>query len=95
MEDSTSNTLQEIDKLKSKISSYRDTLMTLKMGTSLEDYLTMKNEFEALKSQISFIEGLTQKMDEEQHSQNEVYEEQTFHLISRYNTFHHNSTSLK
>ncbi|AWE08840.1 hypothetical protein DCE79_16430 [Lysinibacillus sp. 2017] len=76
MEDSTSNTLQEIEKLKNKISAYRDTLMTLKMGTSLEDYLIMQNEFDVLKSQISYIEGLTHTMDEKQNTQNEVYEEQ-------------------
>ena len=45
------------------------------MGTSLEDYLIMKNEFESLKKQISFIEGLTQTMDEKQQTQNELYEE--------------------
>lgn len=76
MEDSTSSTLLEIEKLKHKISSYRDTLMTLKMGTSLEDYLIMKNEFETLKMQISFIEGLTQTMDEKQQTQNAIYEDQ-------------------
>ena len=76
MEDSTSNTLQEIEKLKQKISAYRDALMTLKMGTSLEDYLAMKKEFDVLKTQISYIEGLTQTVDEKQHTQNEIYEEQ-------------------
>lgn len=76
MEDATSNTLQEIEKLKQKISGYRDTLMTLKVGTSFEDYLIMKKEFELLKSQISYIEDLTKTMDEKQNTQNEMYEEQ-------------------
>lgn len=80
MEDSTSNTLQEIEKLKQKISGYRDALMTLKMGNSIEDYLIMKREFDVLKTQISYIENLTKKMDEKQHTQNEKYEEQVKQL---------------
>ena len=76
MEDSTSNTLQDIEKLKQKISGYRDTLMSLKMGSSFEDYLIMKKEFDVLKMQISYIEDLTKTMDEKQNTQNEIYEEQ-------------------
>ena len=76
MEDSTSNTLQDIEKLKQKISGYRDTLMALKMGTSFEDYLIMKKEFDVLKMQIAYIEDLTNTMDEKQNTQNELYEEQ-------------------
>lgn len=76
MEDSTFYTLQEIEKLQQKISVYRDTLMTLKRGTSLEDYLVMKSEFDVLKMQISHIEGLSETIDEKQHTQSEVYEEQ-------------------
>ena len=76
MEDSTFYTLQEIGELKQKISAYRDTLMTLKMGTSLEDYLIMKSEFDVLKTQISHVAGLTDTMDEKQYTQNEAYEEQ-------------------
>lgn len=76
MEESTTYTLQEIEKLKLKISGYRNTLMTLKMGTSFEDFQMMKNEFEALKSQLTYIEDLTKTMEEKQHTQNIIYEEQ-------------------
>lgn len=76
MEDSTIYTLQEIETLKQKISAYRDTLMTLKMGNSLEDYMEMKSELDILKTQTAHIEGLTETMDEKQHTQNAVYEEQ-------------------
>lgn len=76
MEESTTYTLQEIEKLKLKISGYRNTLMTLKMGTSFEDFQMMKNEFETLKSQLTYIEDLTKTMEEKQHTQNVIYEEQ-------------------
>ena len=42
----------------------------------LKLYLAMKKEFDVLKTQISYIEGLTQTVDEKQHTQNEIYEEQ-------------------
>lgn len=80
MEDSKYYTLQEIEKLKLKILTYKDTLMTLKVGTSMEDYLFMKSEFDVLKKQISYIEDLKETMDEKQHTQNEVYEEQVEQL---------------
>ena len=76
MEESTTYTLQEIEKLKLKISGYRNTLMTLKMGTSFEDFQMMKNEFESLKRQLTYIEDLTKTMEEKQHTQNVIYEEQ-------------------
>lgn len=76
MEESTTYTLQEIEKLKLKISGYRNTLMTLKMGTSFEDFQVMKNEFEALKSQLTYIEDLTKTMEEKQQTQTIIYEEQ-------------------
>lgn len=76
MEESTTYTLQEIEKLKLKISGYRNTLMTLKMGTSFEDFQMMKHEFEILKRQLTYIEDLTKTMEEKQHTQNEIYEEQ-------------------
>ncbi|MGN7478301.1 hypothetical protein ACTHOQ_10615 [Solibacillus silvestris] len=83
LEDSTSYTLQEIEKLKLKISGYRNTLMTLKMGTSYEDFQMMKREFEALKLQLSYIEGLTRILEEKQHTQNEIYEEQVKQFASQ------------
>lgn len=80
MEESTSYTLQEIEKLKLKISGYRNSLMTLKMGTSLEDLHLMKKEFNELKTQLAYIEGLTKTMEQKQYSQNELYEEQVQQL---------------
>ncbi|MDM5230753.1 hypothetical protein [Lysinibacillus pakistanensis] len=76
MEDSKLYSTQDIEKVKEKIEHYRETLTSLKMGTSLEDYLFMKKEFDGLKTQIAHLEGLTETLDDRQNSQIKSYEEQ-------------------
>ena len=76
MEDSKFYSAQDIEKLKQKIDTYRETLTTLKMSTSIEDYLFMKNEFELLKTQIAHLEGLTETIDGKHSMQIKEYEEQ-------------------
>lgn len=76
MENSKSYSTQDIAKLKEKIETYRETLTSLKMGTSIEDYLFMKKEFGELKTQIAHLEGLTETLDDRQNSQIKSYEEQ-------------------
>lgn len=76
MENSRLSASQDIEQLKQKIVAYRDTLTALKMGTSMEDYLFMKNEFDELKTQIAHLEGLTETMDEKQSMQIGGYEKQ-------------------
>ncbi|MFJ7669161.1 hypothetical protein ACIQXI_18980 [Lysinibacillus sp. NPDC097195] len=80
MEDSKLYSTQDIEKLKEKIDTYRETLTTLKMGTSIEDYLFMKNEFEELKKQIAHLEGLTETIDGKQSTQIKEYEGQVKQL---------------
>ncbi|MFJ5767483.1 hypothetical protein ACIP9C_19230 [Lysinibacillus sp. NPDC093210] len=80
MEDSKLYSTQDIEKLKEKIDSYKETLTTLKMGTSIEDYLFMKNEFEDLKKQIVHLEGLTETIDGKHSMQIKEYEEQVKQL---------------
>ncbi len=76
MEDSKLYSTQEIEKLKQKINSYRETLTSLKMGTSIEDFLFMKNEFDGLKTQIAHLEGLTETLDDKQNSHIRGYDDQ-------------------
>ncbi|MGN4123820.1 hypothetical protein ACMGD3_02135 [Lysinibacillus sphaericus] len=76
MEDSKLYSTQEIEKLKQKINSYRETLTSLKMGTSIEDFLFMKNEFDGLKTQIAYLEGLTETLDDKQNSHIRGYDDQ-------------------
>ncbi|WP_107924056.1 hypothetical protein [Lysinibacillus parviboronicapiens] len=76
MEDSKLYSTQEIEKLKQKINSYRETLTSLKMGTSIEDFLFMKNEFDGLKTQMAHLEGLTETLDDKQNSHIRGYEDQ-------------------
>lgn len=80
MEDSKLYSTQDIEKLKEKIDAYRETLTTLKAGTSIEDYLFVKNEFEELKTQIAHIEGLTETIDDKQSLQIKEYEDQVKQL---------------
>jgi len=80
MDDSKLYSTQDIEKLKEKIDTYRETLTTLKMGTSIEDYLYMKNEFEELKSQMTHLEGLTETIDGKQSIQIKEYEGQVKQL---------------
>ncbi|MGE7843011.1 hypothetical protein ACQKNX_19760 [Lysinibacillus sp. NPDC093712] len=80
MEDSKLYSTQDIEKLKEKIDSYKETLTTLKMGTSIEDYLFMKNEFEDLKKQVVHLEGLTETIDGKHSMQIKEYEEQVKQL---------------
>lgn len=80
MEDSKLYSTQDIEKLKEKIDSYKETLTTLKTGTSIEDYLFMKNEFEELKPQVAQLEELTETMEGNQSMQIKEYEGQVKHL---------------
>ncbi|MGG2083549.1 hypothetical protein [Lysinibacillus pakistanensis] len=76
MEDSKLYATQDIEKLKEKIENYRETLTSLKMGTSIEDYLFMKKEFDGLKTQIAHFEGQKETLDDRKNSQTKGYEEQ-------------------
>jgi len=76
MEDSKLYSTQDIENLKQRIETYRETLTSLKMGTSIEDYLFMKKEFDAIKTQIAHLEGLTETLDDKQNSQIRGYEGQ-------------------
>ncbi|MEY9977725.1 hypothetical protein [Lysinibacillus sp. RC79] len=77
MEDSKLYATQDIGKLKQKIEAYKDTLTSLKMGTSIEDYLFMKMDFDEIKTQMALLEGLTETIDDKQkNSQIRGYEEQ-------------------
>ena len=94
MEESTTYTLQEIEKLKSKITGYRNTLLSLKTGSSFEDIQMLKKEFEVLKIQLMNMESLTKTMEEKQHTQNEVYEEQVEKLTNQIASLNQNVEDL-
>ncbi len=76
MEESKLYTTQEIEKLKQKIESYRESLTSLKMGTSIEDFLYMKQEFDGLKTQIAHLDSITETLDNKQNSYIKGYDEQ-------------------
>ncbi|MFT9816871.1 hypothetical protein [Lysinibacillus sp. NPDC056185] len=76
MEDSKLYSTQDIEKLKQKLDAYKDTLTSLKMETSIDDYLFMKKDFEEIKTQTALLEGQTETIDDKQNSQIRGYEEQ-------------------
>ncbi|MFJ6209479.1 hypothetical protein, partial [Lysinibacillus sp. NPDC092081] len=78
MEDSKLYSTQDIEQLKQKIEAYKDMLTSLKTGTSIEDYLFMKMDFDEIKTQMTFLEELTETTidDKQKNSQIEGYEEQ-------------------
>ncbi|MFJ7733234.1 hypothetical protein ACIQXF_15200 [Lysinibacillus sp. NPDC097231] len=76
MGDSKLYSTQDIDKLKQRIESYKESLTTLKMGTSIEDYLLLKKDFEGIKTQIAHLEGLTETLEDKPNKQTKGYEEQ-------------------
>lgn len=76
MEDSKLYSTQDIEKLKQKLDAYKDTLTSLKMETSIDDYLFMKKDFDGIKTQMALLEGVTETIDDKQNSQIRGYEEQ-------------------
>lgn len=76
MEESKLYTTQEIEKLKQKIESYRGSLTSLKMGTPIEDFLYMKQEFDGLKTQMAHLDSITETLDTKQNSYKKGYDDQ-------------------
>ncbi|WP_186673269.1 hypothetical protein [Sporosarcina sp. BP05] len=76
MGDSKLYSAQDIEKLKQKIATYKDTLTTLKTGNSVDDYLAMKIEANGFKTKVSKLEGVMELMNEKQSVQLEEYEQQ-------------------
>jgi len=76
MGDTKSYSAQDIENLKQKIATYKDTLTALKTGNSVDDYLAMKNEANGFKTKVSKLEGVLELMNEKQSDQIEEYEQQ-------------------
>ena len=89
MENAKSYSTYDIEQLKQKIDSYKQTLVTLKKGTSLEDCLVIKNEFDSFKKQFWQLDSsTTEKVI--QRGQFEIYEEQVKQMSSQMNALHQN-----
>lgn len=66
----------DIEKLRQKIATYRETLTTLKADTSTEDDHRSKEEFQSFKTKITDLEELMEIMDEENTMQIKGYKEE-------------------
>lgn len=58
MESAKVYTPAEIEKIEQEVVAYQNLLTTLKLGASLEDYLSIKDEFEELKKQMEHVESV-------------------------------------
>jgi len=76
MGDSKLYSAEDIEKLKQKIATYKDTLTTLKIGNPVDDYLALKIEANGFKTKVSKLEGVMELMNEKQSLQLEEYEQQ-------------------
>ncbi|MEK5037684.1 hypothetical protein [Sporosarcina sp. FSL K6-3457] len=76
MADAKLYSAQDIENLKQKIATYRDTLTTLKSGNTIDDYLIMKSELTGFKMQASHLEEVMGRLNDKQSMQIEEYEQQ-------------------
>lgn len=76
MADAKLYSVQDIEILKQKIATYRDTLTTLKSGNAIDDYLFMKSELTYFKNQVSHLEEVMEQLNDKRSMQIEEYEQQ-------------------
>jgi hypothetical protein len=74
MEDSKLTNTEKIERLKQKLTTYKQTLETIKVGSVVDDYLLLKNEDKAIKKQIFTLEDEVKKVKEAQDVQLIGYE---------------------
>ena len=74
MADAKLYSVQDIEILKQKIATYRDTLTTLKSGNAIDDYLFMKSELTGFKKQVSHLEEVIERLNDKRSMQIEEYE---------------------
>lgn len=58
MDNTKSYSTEDIEKLKQRIATYRDSLTKLKTGLSVEDLFTVKENFNASQTQVFHVENL-------------------------------------
>lgn len=76
MADAQLYSAQDIENLKQKIATYRDTLTTLKSGNTIDDYIFMKSELTDFKMQVTHLEEAMGRLNDKRSIQIEEYEQQ-------------------
>ncbi|MFJ7934583.1 hypothetical protein [Sporosarcina sp. NPDC096371] len=87
MGDSNLYSTEDIEKLKQKISIYRDTLRTLKTGNSVDDYLFMKSNFNGYQTKFSDLENSMERLNDKKDLRIKEYEQQIENLSQQVNSF--------
>jgi len=80
MENTKSYSTQDIEELKEKIAIYRDNLIMLKTGLSVEEHLSVKDEVIDFKAQVFSLENLVATKDDKQNKRLKENEKQIKHL---------------
>jgi hypothetical protein len=95
MERQKDNNTQDIDVLKQKLATYKQTLETLKAGNAIEDYLIMKNEWYGILKQVSKVEGELKSMQEKQTVQLKEYGKQVGNISEQVESVQKSLENLK
>ena len=67
-------TTAEIEKVEQEVIAHKNLLNTLKLDTSVEDYMVIKNEFEELKTQIAHVESVEDAVGQKSYEQIEQHD---------------------
>jgi hypothetical protein len=95
MEKSKYSSNQDIETLKQKLVTYKQTLHSLKGGGVIEDYLLIKKEYEDLKGQVSTLKGEIKTIMEKQDLQIHEYEKKVEVMTAQVKLINDTMSDLK
>ena len=95
MDSIKSNNTLNIEVLQQKLSTYKQTLETLKSGNVVEDYIFMKNESSELRKQVAKIEEELKSIQEKSDVQLSEYRRKYNYISDQFETIHQSLNQLK
>lgn len=95
MDSIKSNNTLDIEVLTQKLSTYKQTLETLKSGNVVEDYILMKNESSGLRKQVSKVEETLKLLQEKSDVQLTEYRKKIDYISDQFETIHQSLNHLK
>ena len=95
MDSIKSNNTLDIEVLTQKLSTYKQTLETLKSGNVVEDYILMKNESSGLRKQVSKVEEELKLLQEKSDVQLTEYRKKIDYISDQFETIHQSLNHLK
>jgi DNA-binding FrmR family transcriptional regulator len=95
MDSIKSNNTIDIEVLKQKLSTYRQSLETLKSESVVEDYILLKNESTGLKNQVSKVEGELRSLQKMNDIQLTDFKKKFEDISDQFETIHQSLNQLK